>query len=152
MKGKKMGFPEETTLKEIGLEQEYSQNSVDEIEELKTNIQNMDSQCKLILKLKTSPEGFWKLNESCSSATDLTSFFHDPPLVPTQSYYKKIKERQRNFNSSNSKQLDMVLQQSVNQLWDNKQDFEDEFQTTEKTKQLNEEIKGMVISKDELGY
>ena len=46
----------------------------------------------------------------------------------------------------------MVLQQSVNQLWDNKQDFEDEFQTTEKTKQLNEEIKGMVISKDELGY
>jgi hypothetical protein len=45
-------------------------------------------------------------------------------LVKTKSYYKKIAERRRVAGTN----IDAVLQQSVNQLYDNsKTDFEDEF-------------------------
>lgn len=81
------------TMKDLGLNEESS--SENELEELKTSKEIKDQSCKLILKLKTSQEGYWILNDCCDAATDLNTLYHEPPLVNCYSYHKKLKERQR---------------------------------------------------------
>jgi len=49
-----------------------------------------DACCKMILKLKTGADGYWKVNEYCEANREI---YHDPPLVKTSSYFKKLKEK-----------------------------------------------------------
>jgi len=54
-------------------------------------LKSESSTCKLILKLKTTTEGYWKINESCSANDPNRELYHDPPLVKTGSYFKKLR-------------------------------------------------------------
>ena len=78
----------------------------------------------------------------------MNTLYHDPPLVNCKSYYKKLKERQKIQAQCHSNKVDEILQQSANNIWDNKGDFDDEFSTSNvRTQALNREIKEMVQAK-----
>lgn len=83
---------------DIDLDNLDNEHKSESIGLLYNEIENETSEstiCKLILKLKTSPDGYWKVNECCDSNRELC---HNPPLVKSTSYFKKLREKQRNIN------------------------------------------------------
>ena len=85
------------------------------------------------MKLKTTAEGFWKINECCDESR-IENIYHDPPLVKTSSYYKKLRQRRSNPGVN----VDAIFAQSGNQLYGNHgSEFEEEFITNEKTLKFN---------------